>query len=68
MARKGLMVQGGHISHNNSGSPVTLHSSGRWEKQKIFEISVGAFLRARTQSDTNFFLFSLSRSQSHDHN
>ena len=68
MARKGLMVEGGRISHNNSGSPVTLHSSGRWEKQKIFEISVGAFLRAKTQSNTNFFLFSLSRSQSHDHN
>ena len=68
MARKGLMVEGGHISHNNSGSPVTLHSSGRWEKQNIFEISVGAFLRAKTQSNTNFFLFSLSRSQSHDHN
>ena len=42
--------------------------SGRWEKQKIFEISVGAFLRPRTQSDTNFFLFLLSRSQSHDRN
>lgn len=68
MARERIEWQGGHISHNNSGSPVTLHSSGRWEKQKIFEISVGAFLRARTQSDTNFFLFSLSRSQSHDHN
>lgn len=47
MARKGLMVEGGLISHNNSGSPVTLHSSGRWEKQKIFEISVGAFFKGK---------------------
>lgn len=43
MARKGLIVEGGCISCSNSGSHVTLHSAGRWEKRKKSGIPVEGF-------------------------